>query len=204
MQNELKEKALDLLGQFSEELASKGLACEISQKYSQHRISPSSFNPHHRGFLFVLFETFLRRIKQSREKEIFKNQPDRYYTLVLKFIPCDKALVKKVDCKEYSFLCKKITRYEAGYTPKKKEYQENKILNKIEKRIRKTLNNANKMSVEKICKNDFWSNLRYLNSEKYHYKKTVFGKDKNFVELVIGLTAFAIIIIGTIILWIIF
>ncbi len=201
MQNELKEKALDLVEQFSEELASKGLACEISQKYFQHKVSPSSFNPNHRGLVFILSEAFLRRIKQSREKEIFKNQPDKYYTLVLKFVPCDKALVKKPDCKEYSFLCKKITRYEAGYAPKEKDYQLDKILGKIEKRIRKTLNKAEKMSVEKICKNNLWDNFRYLNSEKYHYKKTVFGKDKNFVELVIGLIALVIFIIFAIIFY---
>ncbi len=135
---------------------------------------------------YTLLDNIYKHFARKRENKHFNHQPNRHHCAVLCFHPSDKTLLKKTECKEYSFILYEISRSEEGLTPKKRIRKENVILKKIEKRINKILKSAKKKNSVSICKCTKVDFVRYFFRKEYGYMKNINGKDRDFLDLVIS------------------
>ena len=74
--------------------------------------------------------------------------------------------------------------------------REEKVLDKIEKLLKKLLAKAEKTSPEKLCKNTFTDIMRYCLLAKYGYQKGEILNIKRRIELILFILA---LVIGSII-----
>ncbi len=158
------EEIKNLVAKYENEFAQKGIACSVSKKYFETDVSSVAVN--HTDILHILYGFFANK----RENKNFKHQRNRTHCAVVCFYPVDARLLKKKDCKEYAFLISRIYRFEEGIAPKKQEYNQKDILEKIERRILKVLQSAEKKNIDKVCRQTFWDKVRYKFSSKYEYR----------------------------------
>ncbi len=158
------EQVRNIVEQYENELAEKGIACSVSKKYFETDVSSVAVN--NTDTLHILY-VFLAN---KRENKNFRHQRNRTHCAVICFYPTDTQLLKKKDCKEYAFAISKIFRFEEGVAPKKQEYNQKDILKKIEKRILRVLKAAEKKNIDKICRESFSDKVRYKFSSKYAYR----------------------------------
>ncbi len=193
-------KAEEQIDRYEERLA----ACEIEltvKKYFFEKKVGEVQKSHYSlgGSIINMVE---KRINRRKEKQ-YGHQNNRYHCLVLTVLPCDKTLVPREQCKEYSFYLHKVERAYIGQKPLERTYQEEQVQQRVQNRIEKIIEKAEKHGVKRACKDTMFDVLRYLNSNKYGYKKRVVGKDISFWEemsLVALLVLFLLVIGGAFLL----
>ncbi len=188
---QLTDKIESLIGEYDNSLSEKGIACSLSKKYFETKVSHV---PHRASY--TLIDDIHRYFARKRENRHFKHQRNRHHCAVLCFYPTDKTLLKKSDCKEYAFMLYEISRPEEGMAPKARIHKENTVLTKVEKRIQKVLKSAERKSLVRVCKCTKADIIRYFFRREYGYMKTVNGKDRDFLDLVIS--AVFLILLGII------
>ena len=161
---QLMEQIRSVVAKYENELAEKGIACSVSKKYFETDVSSVAVN--HTDILHILYGFFANK----RENKNFKHQRNRTHCAVVCFYPTDSALVKRKDCKEYAFVISKISRFEEGVAPKKRDNNQKAILKKIEKRILKVLKSAEKNGIYSVCRQTAFDKVRYKFSSKYAYR----------------------------------
>lgn len=171
------EKIQKLLLKYEGEFSKKGLSYTVSKKYFEVK-TPLRLRHHN------TLDIFFRHIAKKRENKNFHHQRNRFHSAVISFYPSVKGILKKNECKEYAFLLYEISRYEEGYAPKERKYKEEKILRKIEKKIKHILKLSEKKNVEVICKETKKDIFRCFFLRPYGYKKTVAGIDLGTFELI--------------------
>ena len=161
---QLMEQIRSVVAKYENELAEKGIVCSVSKKYFETDVSSVAVN--HTDILHILYGFFANK----RENKNFKHQRNRTHCAVVCFYPTDSALVKRKDCKEYAFVISKISRFEEGVAPKKRDYTQKAILKKIEKRILKVLKSVEKNGIYSLCRQTAFDKVRYKFSSKYAYR----------------------------------
>lgn len=178
---QLTEKAEKLISEYSDALAEKGIVCSVSKKYFETKASTVS---HH--YSYTLLDDIHRYFAHKRENKYFKHQRNRHHCAVLCFHPADRTLLKKSECKEYSFMLSEVSRSEEGMAPKERIHKEKTVLKKIEKRICKILKSAEKKDPVRVCKCTKGDFIKYFFRKEYGYMKSINGKDRDFLDLVIS------------------
>ncbi len=178
---QLMNKIENLISEYEAALSEKGIVCSLSKKYFETKV-PSV--PHRASY--TLLDDIHRHFAQKRENKHFKHQRNRQHCAVLCFYPADMTLLKKSECKEYAFTLYEISRSEEGMAPKERIHKEDAILRRIEKRILKILKAAEKKDPVRVCKCTKTDYIRYFFRKEYGYMKTVNGKDRAFLDLVIS------------------
>ena len=189
---DIKSKALELIDMYKDQLESNGIKIVISKRYIETEVRERSGYGNAGQAIFNIFERANDRKREKEEGYNFEN--NKYHCIVITVIPLDKTLICVEECREYAFVLKKVERAHIGLEPQKKIYQEEKVLAKIEKRILKLLQKADKSSVQKICKNTFWDACRYANSPKYEYKTKFCGKERFTWDMIFMFLAVAIFV----------
>lgn len=187
LNNKLSEKVNLISEKYSEALKESGIRCTFSEREYKTRV----FNLFH---FHSFADKSLHKLSEKREKKLYKNKANRYNILVLDFSPLDKK-AKVKNPKSYAFMLKSFSRIGKGFKPEEKIYDTEKVMEKAEKCIQKILLKAENFPPEKVCESSFVDNLRYLILEKYNYKKIVFGKDRDTLELSVLLILSLILIV---------
>ena len=190
---ELKEKAQALIDQYSPELADKGLKILLSKRYFESEVGERS-GMHGVGAIFNSIDR-ARDHKEEKEKG-YNYERNRYHYFVLTVCPIEKSALRRENCREYAFTLKKVERAHIGQEPRRVNYNEDKILSKIEKRIRKILKKAEQGSPETVCRNNILDAFRYSVHYKYKYKDRFLGKERFSWEMIF-LSLFCILVFGS-------
>lgn len=195
---ELKEKAQALIDKYTPELSSKGLNIMLTKRYFESEVNERS-GVHGTGAIFNSIER--ARDHKEEKKHGYNYARNRYHYFVLTVRPIKKNTVEHKECRDYAFLLKKVERAHIGAEPRLIISCEEKVLSKIEKRIRKILKKAEKNSAQMVCQNNFIDAFRYAMHSKYEYKDSFLGKDRLLWEIIF-VSAFCILIFGGVfIIW---
>ena len=190
---DIKTKALELIDKYKERLESKGIKIVLSKRYTETEVEERAAGYAYAGQ--AIFNIFDRAIDRKKEKKKGYNfEKNKYHSIVITVLPLDKTLVSTVECREYAFVIKKVERAHLGQEPEKKNYQEAKVLEKIEKRILQILKKADKKSPQQVCKNSFWDACRYAHSPKYGYKTKFCGKERFTWDMIFMFLAVTIVV----------
>ena len=178
----MKEKMQALAKKYEEQLAGKGLQLNVKMRYFEASVTERTWNQS--GGIWNLID----RYRDARSEKKYKNQPNRYHMVILRFCTTSASKIKEGWEKEYAFTLRKIERAHAGDKPIKTVQREEKLLYKIEKRICKILQKAESATPEEICRLTLADVLRYTHGAKYRYKKEIIGKNRDTWDLIyIGL-----------------
>ena len=175
------QKLTELVNEYNSRLCEYGIAADISRKYFETKVAEHSTSVNHT--ITVLDEIIKHNAKKREKKKSYDYQPNRFYCIVLKITPCEKELVPKEFCREYSFIQRSTERQYIGDSPKEKKSKEDDLLAKIEKKLSKILNKAKKHSPAEICRDTFWDIPRYLD-KRYAYKSKILGRMRVFWEII--------------------
>lgn len=182
MSKEIFEKASAIVQEYNNQFGKYGLKCKVSRKYSVQKVFSYK---RHDGVIDEIENT----VRENIEKNKYKNVPDRYQSLVITLSPLNGKIK---NCREYAFLIRGIQRYKIGDKPEEIKIKEEKVLNKIEKLLKKLLAKSEKTSSEKLCKNTVTDIMRYCLLAKYSYQKGEILNIKRRVELALFILALAI------------
>lgn len=183
-----KEDIEALVSKYNVELCENGITISISKKYFEGRVR--DWRTIDRDYTFGL-------LYRKREKT-FVSIPNRYRCVVLTVTPTDKNLLKKDCCKDYSFFISKIERYHTGAIPREFIFEKEKLVEKIEKRIKKILKKSSRVPAEKLCKDTWVDAMRYHFNNEYGYKKKFLYSDDSFWLSKLGLLLGALALAGMI------
>ena len=190
---ELKEKAQVLIDKHTPELSRKGLKILLSKRYFESEVGERS-GMHGVG---AIFNSIDRAQDHKEEKEKGYNyERNKYHYFILTLCPIEKNALRREDCREYAFTLKKVERAHIGQEPRRVNYNEDKILSKIEKRILKILKKAEQGSPETVCRNNILDAFRYSVHHKYEYKDRFLGKERFSWEMIF-LSLFCILVFGS-------
>ena len=190
---EIKEKVLEMISKYEEQLTAKGIKIIVFKKYTETEVSERYGN--HTSPGGAIFNSIDRAIDRNTEiKNGYHFEKNKYHSIILSVIPLDKKSVKTTECREYAFILKKVERAHIGLEPRRKTYQENQLLAKIEKRILKILKKNNKKTAQQICQNTFWDACRYAHSAKYAYKNKFCDKERDTWDIIFIILAVAVVI----------
>ena len=190
---EIKEKVLELISKYEEQLTAKGIKIKISKKYVETAVpetSGSYISPN--SSILKILDRVLNERREKKKGYHFEN--NKYHSVAITVIPLDKKSVEIGECREYAFVFKKIERAHIGLEPQKITYQENRLLAKIEKRVLKILKKNNKKTAQQICQNTFWDACRYTSSPKYAYKNKFCGKEHDTWDTIFMVLSIALVI----------
>ncbi len=166
----MKEKIQALAKKYEEQLAAKGLQLKVKMRYFEASVTERTWNQS--GGIWNLID----RYRDARAEKKYKNQPNRYHMIILRFSPTSASKIKEGWEKEYAFTLRKIERMHEGDKPIKTVQREEKLLYKIEKRICKILQKAESATPEEICRLSFADVLRYTHGESTDTKKRLWVK----------------------------
>ena len=173
----MKNEVRTLLQKYEGRLAEKGIVITFSQKYREEDVRERQSG----GFL----DTISKACDRKRENESYHYEKNRYHCIVLTVSPLDKSLLPLAYHRQYSFVVKKTERPHIGMEPIRKEYTEEKVLGKIERRIQKILRKAEKYPPNKVCRDTFWDAFRYMDRQSRGYKSKILGKSSDFWDMVL-------------------
>jgi hypothetical protein len=194
---EIKDKAQQIVERYEQQLLENGIRVSVSKKYFETVVHEKS---HHSGILVAVERKWLRN---QEKKKGYHFQNNKYHCIVLTLRPVDQKLLHKEKCRQYAIVLQKVERAYIGKKPEKTLYEVNKVLNKIKKRIRRILEDAQDRSPREICADTWRDAARYLCGVKYSYKKSILGRDRNTLEM-FSLIGFSVVVfIGVFLLWII-
>ncbi len=191
------DKVRILAESYSEQLAQKGIACKVTKKYFETKVSPV-YTEFRRGLLNLIDE----HISRKKEKE-YSNQPNTHHCIIIKFYPIDSSDYKMQNCKEYSFIISQKWRAHVGDKPRLTHRDERILLSKIKRRMNKMADKASHTTPERACRNNLFDIMRYLFSSKYGYMNHIAGKERSTVEifamlLIVIIVILLVLIIGLI------
>ncbi len=163
------EKAMAILEKYQAALLEKGVQAQLRRRYFESRVPdrPS-------GHITPAMDATDRALARRKEKKSYHHQPNRYQVLILQIQPVSPGLVQKELCREYAFWRKKIQRAHTGAAPEFTDYPEDRLLQKLEKRLQILCTRP--VSPEKLCRDTLADLPRYLLSGKYRYKKAILGR----------------------------
>ena len=188
---EIRNKVLELIDKYQDQLAAKGIEIVLSKKYTEETVGERSSSYAYSGS--VIINSIERALDKKREAEKgYHFEPNKWHSLVLTIVPLDKKLVHRTSRREYAFVLKQVVRPHVGEKPVETVYQEEKVLRKIEKTILKILKKADKMTAQQVCKDTFRDAFRYCLLSKYGYKDNFCGKDRFTWDMVFLFLAVAI------------
>lgn len=185
MKEDLAEKINFLLRKYENDFKEKGIKCTVSKKEMKLPVLNLFLN-------HGLPDGFFHKLTEKREEKLYHNKPDKIRAVVLSFSPDIK---KQTDSKDYALVVKAVSRPGKGFAPSTRVYNSVKLLKKAEKRIQKILRKSGKRDPKIVCSSSFSDNLRYLFCEQYSYKKTVFGKSRDQLQLAVMVVSFAFLIV---------
>ena len=136
---------------------------------------------------------------KKRERK-YKNEKNRYHCLVLSVMPIENGFLHKDHCKNYAFSLRKVERIHIGEKPQHVSYEENEVLAKIEKRLKKILQKAKIKSAKNVCKDTPVDAIRYCFANRYAYKRKILGKSRFFWDMVIIIFGVLMALLFTLIL----
>ena len=168
----------ELINSYRDELASRGIKVDISRKYLEFDVD--EFGTMRSAILNSIQRSIDRKLEKAKGYNYEKN---KYHCVVLSISPVEKNLVPKEDCRDYSFLLRKVERAHIGMEPQRIAYEENKIIAKIERRLKKIIKKATKSGARAACENNISDLFRYAHSRKYEYKKRFCGKERDFWDI---------------------
>lgn len=183
LSKEIFEKASAIIEEYNNQFSKYGFKCKVSRKYSVQRVFSYK---RHNGVIDEIENT----VRENIEKNKYKNAPDRYQSLVITLSPL-KGKIK--SCREYAFLIRGIQRFKVGDKPEELKIREEKVLEKIEKLLKRLLAKAEKTSPEKLCKNTVTDIMRYCLLAKYGYQKGEILNIKRRIELILFILTLVIV-----------
>ena len=196
---DLFEQAKALLKSYEEQLSSLGIRCTLSRRYFETAVDErTSYSQS--AILDDIERSLYRRAEKKRGYGYRRN---RYHLLVLRLTPTDVKSKSIFPGKEYAFTVKKISRAHVGLMPEETSLENEKILAKLEKRIRKIIKNGNKKPAHLVCSEtrlDIFG--RYLLSGKYGYKKRARGKDMSYWHICLIVSVGVIALLAVAVGWI--
>lgn len=182
---EFKTQVQNLVASYAEELAQRGVELRVSKRYFEVPVGERIISG-------ILGEIDRAKARKREKENGYHHQRNKYYCLIVSLIPIDGCL-RKDRCKEYAFILRKRERGYIGDTPVESMAEEDKLLEKIERRIQRICRKAEKRTVQKLCGDTLWDALRYVCSAKYVYKDPILGKDRTWFEL--GLILFVAVLV---------
>ena len=169
----------------------------LSKRYFESEVRERS-GVHGVGAIFNSIDR--ARDHKEEKKNGYNYVKNRYHYFVLTVCPIEKNMIGREECRDYTFLLKKVERAHIGLEPRLIVSRAEKVLSKIEKRILKILKKAEKRSAQKVCQNSIIDAFRYA-MPKYEYKKKFLGKGRFSWEMIF-LSAFCILVFGSLfIIW---
>ena len=182
--SDLNERLSALIDKYAPELEENGIRLVLKNRYFEKDVEERSGTPG----VNAIFNSIdrARDHKEEKEKGYFYEK-NKYRMAILTVSPIEKQLVKKDDCRDYAFLLRKVERAHIGLEPRRKLYNEDKLVAKMEKRILKIRKKSKRCSAEKVCKNTLLDAFRYALSTRYEYKEIVLGKELFFWELLFAI-----------------
>lgn len=157
-----------LVESYAQALAEKGIRCKVSKRYFESVVLSRS-----RDTLMI---------DDRVEKKRYREMPNRYYGVVLRFSPLQSELVEKALCKEYVILLRRIERPHRGAAPREYRYPEEQVLRAVERRLLTILRRAESQPPARVCRDTVWDAVRYMCHTRYSYKKKILGKDRDVLE----------------------
>ncbi len=193
MQRDFFDDIKALVEKYNLLLEPKGVKCSVSRRYFEDEVTT------HNSLSGGIFNAIDEKMTNEKERK-YLHQRNRYQCIVLTLAPIEKGIVKKADLKQFAFMLRKIERSFEGQVPKATAYSREKILNKIERRLNKTLERADTVSPKKLCKDNFFDGLRYASSSKYR-GKTVLGMDTLVFDIILSVGACFIAVAILFVVW---
>lgn len=194
---EIKDKAQQIVERHEQQLLENGIRVSVSKKYFETVVHEKS---HHSGILVAVERKWLRK---QENKKGYHFQNNKYHCIVLTLQPADQKGLHKDRCRQYAFVLKKVERAYIGEKPELVLYEAEKVLSKIEKRICRILEDAQNRSPQEICADTWRDAARYLCAVKYSYKKSILGRDRNTLEMLLLIGFSVVVFIGVLLFWII-
>jgi len=191
---EIKENVQKIVDQYEHQLSLRGIRLLVTKMYFENHVH-EKYN--RSGIAETIERNWLR--KQERKKG-YHFQNNRYHCIVLTVLPVETNLLKKERCKQYAYVLRKVERAYVGEKPEKTAYEDNKVLNKIEKRIARILRDAQNRSPQEMCAETWRDAVRYLCAVKYSYKKKILGKERGALEIFLLVVFSLLAVIGALLL----
>ena len=124
---ELKEKTLDLIHRYDEQLTAKGIKIVLSQKHVETVVPERSGG--YGSSRQAIFRVFERIYDRKREKDKgYQFQNNRYHSLVISVVPLDPKLSQRKIWREYAFVYRKVERAHLGEAPEKTVYENSETI----------------------------------------------------------------------------
>lgn len=189
--NEIKAKAQAVVDKYEDQLAQRGLKILISKRYFEMSVFERS------GSAGIIART---QDRKKEEENGYNNKRNRYHCIVMSVIPSSNILPRE-QCRDYAIVIQKIERAHIGQEPRRIDYEEDKIISKIGKRILKILKKAEKSSPREICKNNIFDAIRYSSLIRYKYKSFFLGKEKFEWDFIFAITSIICVCILVCCIW---
>ncbi|MBR4950046.1 MAG: hypothetical protein IKZ25_04640 [Clostridia bacterium] len=181
MSDTFYEKVTELLNQYNAMFIEHGIEITIHRRSFTEDVE--KFNHYSQHSLLNLLEYVF--INRKIEKKKYHHTPNRYKLLVLQVNPIKKP-AKKKGYKKYAFLVYQLSRAHQGDKPIEWKYNEQSVLGRVEKRLKKLLERAEKTTSHDWCSDTLWDALRYSFARKYRYIENYCGKSRFFWEMLWG------------------
>ena len=130
--SDLNERLIALVDKYAPSLEENGVRLLLKNRYVESDVRERSGS---RGAT-AIFNSIDRALDHKEEKaKGYFYEKNKCRMAILTISPVEKQLVKKDDCRDYAFLIRKVERGHIGLEPRRKLYNEDKIVAKMEKRI---------------------------------------------------------------------
>lgn len=170
-----------MINRYAELLAQRDIKLTVSRRYFEADVQSRHYSSD--NVVNIIFNAFERAANEEKEKK-YGGQKNRYHMIVLCVVPRKKYMVKREHCREYAFVVRKVTRPHRGEAPMEKMYGHEKVLRKIENKIKTISKRAQTRSAEQMCKDTWRDAFRYTLLPRYEYKEPILGKSRFFWEMV--------------------
>ena len=126
---EIKDKALEIINNYEEQLASKGIRIILSKKYVETEVEERSGGYANAGqAVFNIIDRAGDRKKEKRKGYNFER--NKYHSLVITVAPLGKNPARCENCREYAFVLKKVERAHLGQGLKRRVISKPRCLQK--------------------------------------------------------------------------
>ncbi len=178
MNDALYDSITELVNQYNDKLKQYGVEVALHRRNAIDDVQ--KYN-HYAKFSILNFLEYKFIGKKAEDKKYLYTKK-RYKLLTLHIVPINKSNKYKKDCKSYAFTVHKVWRANLGERPTVWQYNEQKVIKKIENRLNKLLDKAQKSASPDWCKNTLIDTVRYSALVKYKYIKEFCGKSRSFWE----------------------
>lgn len=178
MSDTLYENVTELINKYNAMLIEYGIKITIHDRSFKEDVE--KYNYYGGYILFNLLEYIF--INRKIEEKKYHYIPNCYKVLILQVNPI-KITTNKKDYKKYAFLVYQFSRAHQGDKPIERQCKEQSVIAKVEKRLKKLLEQAKKSASPDWCNNTLWDALRYSVATKYGYIENFCGRSRYFWEV---------------------